>query len=178
MPCGMVDAESGALHITFGSSYKPSDFIVETIAAKWEAMAEQEKAETSLIQMKMDNGPESSGRRTQFLSRMVQFADLINKPIQLLYSPPYHSKYNPIERCWGILELQWNGTKLIDAETMLGWAKQMTWKGMHPIVALRHKMYQKGLALGKAAMQVVEARLKRDPNLPKYDILISPAPTS
>jgi hypothetical protein len=29
----MVDAESGALHITFGSSYKPSDFIVETIAA-------------------------------------------------------------------------------------------------------------------------------------------------
>jgi hypothetical protein len=33
----------------------------------------------------MDNGPESSGRRTQFLSRMVQLADLINKPIQLLY---------------------------------------------------------------------------------------------
>src|SRR4029453_11993191 len=38
------------------------------------------------------------------------------------YHPPYHSKYNPIERCWGILELQWNGAKLIDAETMLGWA--------------------------------------------------------
>jgi hypothetical protein len=31
-------------------------------------MAEQEKAKTSLIQIKMDNGPESSGRRTQFLS--------------------------------------------------------------------------------------------------------------
>jgi hypothetical protein len=33
----------------------------------------------------MDNGPESSGRRTQFLSRMVQLADRINKPLQLLY---------------------------------------------------------------------------------------------
>jgi Rhodopirellula transposase DDE domain len=153
-------------------------FIVDTIAAKWEAMAEQEKAETSLIQIKMDNGPESSGRRTQFLSRMVQLADLINKPIQLLYYPPYHSKYNPIERCWGILELQWNGTKLIDAETMLGWAKQMTWKGIHPIVALSHRVYQKGISLGKAAMQAVEARLQRDPNLPKYDIWINPAPTS
>jgi len=109
---------------------------------------------------------------------MAQFADRINKPMQLLYYPPYHSKYNPIERCWGILELQWNGTKLIDAETMLGWAKQMTWKGIHPIVALSHKMYHKGIALGKAAMQAVEARLKRDPNLPQSDIVINPAPTA
>jgi len=88
VPCGMVDEASGALHITFGSSYKTSDFIVDTIEAKWEAMAEQEKAETRLIQIKVDNGPESSGRRTQFLARMVQLADLINKPIQLLYYPP------------------------------------------------------------------------------------------
>src|SRR5499426_4375540 len=161
----MVDEESGALHITFGSSYKTSDFIVDTIEAKWEAMAEPEKAETSLLQIQMDNGPESSGRRTQFLSRMVQFADLINKPIQLLYSPPSHSKYHPIERCWGILELQWNGTKLIDAETMLGGAKQMTWKGVHPVVELSRKVYQKGISLGKAAMQGVEARLQRHPAL-------------
>ena len=53
----------------------------------------------------MDNGPESSGRRTQFLSRMVQFADVINKPIQLLSYPPSHSQYNPSERWWGILEV-------------------------------------------------------------------------
>ena len=164
--------------IKSSSSYKTSDFSVDTIEATWEAMAEQEQAETRLIQIKMDNGPESSGRRTQLLSRMVQFADRINKPMQLLYYPPYHSKYNPIERCWGILELQWNGTKLIDAETMLGWAKQMTWKGIHPIVALSHKMYHKGIALGKAAMQAVEARLKRDPNLPQSDIVINPAPTA
>src|SRR5262245_40017704 len=97
VPCGIVDEASGALHITFGSSYKTSDFLVETIEATWEAMAEPEQAETSLIQMKMDNGPESSGRRTPFLSRMVQLADRINKPMQLLYYPPYHSKYNPNE---------------------------------------------------------------------------------
>jgi hypothetical protein len=178
VPCGIVDEESGAFHIIFGSSYKTSDFIVDTIEAKWNAMEEQEQADTSLIQIKMDNGPESSGRRTQFLSRMVQFADSIHKPIQLLYYPPYHSKYNPIERCWGILELKWNGAKLIDAETMLGWAKQMTWKGLHPVVELSRKVYDKGISLGKAAMQAVEARLKRDPELPKYDILIDPASTS
>jgi hypothetical protein len=178
VPCGIVDEESGEFHITFGSSYKTSDCIVDTIAAKWNAMEKQEQAYTSLIQIKMDNGPESSGRRTQFLSRMVQLADVINKPIQLLYYPPYHSKYNPVERCWGILELKWNGAKLINVETMLGWAKQMTWKGLHPVVELSRKVYDKGISLGKAAMQVVEARLKRDPALPKYDILIDPASPS
>jgi hypothetical protein len=178
IPCGIVDEDSADLNITFGSSYKTSDFIVDTIEAKWNAMDEQEKAQTSLIQIKMDNGSESSGRRTQFLNRMVQLVDLINKPIQLLYYPPYHSKYNPIERCWGILELKWNGTKLTDAETMLEWAKQMTWKGLHPVVELSRQVYQKGVRLSQKAMQAVEARLKRDPKLPKYDILINPASTS
>jgi hypothetical protein len=178
VPCGIVDEESGALHITFGSSYKTSDFIVDTLAAKWDALDDQAQAATSLIQIKMDNGPESSGRRTQFLQRMVQLADTIGKPLQLLYYPPYHSKYNPIERCWGILELKWNGTKLIDVETMLEWAKRMTWKGMHPVIALSRQVYQKGISLGKAAMQAVEARLERHPELPKYDIVINPVSTS
>ena len=178
VPCGIVDEESGELALTLGSSYKTSDVIVDGIDAKWEAMDEHEKTETSLIQIKMDNGPESSGSRTQFLSRMVQLADVISKPIQLLYYPPYHSKYNPIERCWGILELKWNGAKLIDVETMLGWAKKMTWKGLHPLVALSRKVYEKGISLSKVAMEAVEARLQRDPQLPKYDILINPVSTS
>jgi hypothetical protein len=178
IPCGIVDEDSAALNITFGSSYKTSDFIVDTIEAKWRAMDEPEKAQTSLIQIKMDNGSESSGRRTQFLSRMVQLVDMMNKPIQLLYYPPYHSQYNPIERCWGILELKWNGTKLTDTETMLEWAKSMTWKGLHPVVTLSRQVYQKGVRLSHKAMEAVEARLKRDPKLPKYDIVINPASTT
>src|SRR5690242_7543765 len=101
----------------------------------------------------------------------------IGKPIQLLYYPPYHSKYNPIERWWGILELHWNGTKLVDVETRLEWAKSMTWKGSHPIVALSREVYQKGVALSKRAMQAVEARLARHPELPQWDILSLPSST-
>ena len=74
--------------------------------------------------------------------------------------------------------MPWHGAQLIDVETMLGWAKQMTWKGRHPVVALRRKVYEKGMALSKAAMQAVEARLQRDPQLPKYDIVINPASTA
>ncbi len=178
IPCGMVDEDTGQLGIIFGSSYKTSDFMVDALEARWNAWDAQEQATTELLQIKMDNGPESSGVRTQFLPRMVQFADQIGKPIHLLYYPPYHSKYNPIERCWGILELHWNGTTLIDVETMLKWAKSMTWKGIHPVVELSRKGYQKGIALGKKAMQAVESRLERHPELPKWDILIRPASTA
>ena len=104
IPCGRVDEESAELNIPFGSSYTTSDCIVETIEATWKAMDEHEQAETSLIQLKMAHGPESSGRRTPFLSRMVERAESINRPMQLLDDPPYHSKYHPMERCWGILE--------------------------------------------------------------------------
>ena len=113
--------------------------------------------------------------RTQFLKHMVDFAGGIGKTVQLLYFPPYHSKYNPVERCWGILERHWNGAKLVDAETMLGWAKSMTWKGIKPAVTLCRKTYEKGVSLSKAAMREVEARLERNPALPKWDILIRPA---
>jgi hypothetical protein len=178
IPCGIVDEDSGELRITFGSSSKTSDFIVDTLAAWWQALDEPDKAAVERLHIKMDNGPESSGVRTQFLHRMVQWADQIGKPIQLLYYPPYHSKYNPIERCWGILELRWNGTQLVDVQTMLEWAKGMTWKGIQPVVELSRKMYQKGIALGKKAMQAVEARLERHPELPKWDILIRPASTA
>lgn len=178
IPCGIVDEDTGQLRMTFGSSYKTSDFIVDVLKAQWTAWDEHVQAATSLLQIKMDNGPESSGRRTQFLHRMVQFADEIGKSIQLLYYPPYHSKYNPIERCWGILELHWNGTKLIDVETMLEWAQSMTWKGIHPVVELSRKVYDKGIALGKAAMQAVDNRLERHPELPKWDIMIHPASPS
>jgi Rhodopirellula transposase DDE domain len=175
IPWGMVDEDTGQLSITFGNSYKTSDFMVDALQARWAALPAPEQARTEQLQIKMDNGPENSGVRTQFLHRMVQFADQIGKPIQLLYYPPYHSKYNPIERCWGILELHWNGTKLINVETMLAWAKSMTWKGLQPVVALSRKAYQRGIALGKKAMQAVESRLARHPALPKWDILIRPA---
>lgn len=50
----------------------------------------------------------------------------------------------------------------------------MTWKGIHPVVDLTRKVYEKGVALSKQAVAAVEARLERNPLLPKWDILIQP----
>jgi transposase len=80
----------------------------------------------------LDNGPKNSGRRTQFLKRMVQFADRSGLEVHLVYYPPYHSKYNPVERCWSALERKWNGVLLSDLLTVLGCVQRMTWKGRPP----------------------------------------------
>jgi hypothetical protein len=173
-PFGIVDEDKGALYLTFGSSFKTSDFIADSLLGWWENTSAQERAAIAHIQIKVDNGPESSGVRTQFLKRIVEFVDHTRTAVQLLYYPPYHSKYNPIERCWGILEQHWNGAKLVTAETMLEWAKSMTWKGVQPVVNLSKTVYQKGISLSKVAMQAIEARLERNPILPKWDILIRP----
>jgi hypothetical protein len=177
-PCGIVEEDTGQLRMTFGSSDQTSACIVDGLTAQWPAWDEHVQAATSLLQITRDNSPESRGRRTQFLHRMVQLADEMGTPIQRLSYPPYHSQYHPIERCWGLVELHWNGTKLMEVETMLEWAQSMTWKGIHPVVALSRKIYDKGIAPGKAAMQAVENRLERHPELPKWDIMIHPASTS
>jgi hypothetical protein len=51
----------------------------------------------------------------------------------------------------------------------------MTWKGVHPIVELNQKTYSKGISLIKREMQRIEKRLNRNPDLPKWDILIQPS---
>jgi hypothetical protein len=174
IPCGIVNEDSGDLFFSFGRTAKTSDFMIDNLQGWWDSLTPQQQQETETIQIKVDNGPESSGVRTQFLRRAVDWADHIGKTIHLLYFPPYHSKYNPIERCWGILELHWNGAKLIDWPTVLAWAKTMTWKGGHPIVYENHAHYQTGISLSKVEMRPVEKRLERHPTLPKWDIWIRP----
>ena len=107
---------------------------------------------------------------------MVAFADRYQLEIVLVYYPPYHSKYNPIERCWGILEQHWNGTLLDSVDTVLAWARTMTWKNVPPVVDLMDKTYEKGVRIAKKTFQKFELRLKRDEAIPKYNVRILPMP--
>ena len=64
----------------------------------------------------------------------MQWAQATELTVELVYYPPYHSKYNPIERCWGVLEVYWNGELLDSEEAVLGFAANMTYAGRHPHV--------------------------------------------
>ena len=122
----------------------------------------------------LDNGPNSSGRRTQFLKRMTEFSDKYSIKVRLIYYPPYHSKYNAIERCWGRLEEHWNGEMLNSIGKAIEWAKSMTWKGIKPIVHLCDEVYKSGVKLTLKEMEPYENRIIRSKSLPKWDVTIEP----
>jgi Rhodopirellula transposase DDE domain len=108
-----------------------------------------------------DNGGENNSRRTQFMKRIVEFAQSHHLNIRLAYYPPYHSKYNPIERTWAMLENHWNGSILDEIETALNFAKTMTWKGKHPVVKLVTQTYETGVKLTNEAMSDLEKQIER-----------------
>ncbi len=102
---------TGLLTIIFGVSFETSDFIVDCLEQWWNTNKERYAHIRQLV-INLDNGPQIASYRTQFNKRMLEFANNNNLEITLAYYPPYHSKYNPIERSWGILENHWSGLKL------------------------------------------------------------------
>ena len=172
-PCGLLQTKAGELTVAFGQSAKTSDFVADVIA-EWARRKQPSLPRVKELLINLDNGPENSGRRTQFLQRMVDLADATGWRIHLVYYPPYHSKYNPVERCWGVLESHWNGALLSNVPTALAWCSSMTWKGLKPLVWLCERVYAKGVRLGREAKQALELRLKRSTTLPKWDVLIEP----
>lgn len=121
-----------------------------------------------------DNGPENSGVRSQWLKRMVAFSAEANITIKLAYYPPYHSKYNPIERVFGVLEKAWNGDPLRTVDKALGLAEGMTYKGVHPVSKLITKAYATGVKLNNQVRHHYERALNRLPELQKWFITITP----
>lgn len=94
--------------------------------------------------------------------------------MELAYYPPYHSKYNPIERVWGVLEQHWNGSLLDTLDTVIEMAKTMTYNQVSPVIHVIKKSYDRGVTLTKKAMNALEKRLDRLDGLEKYFVNISP----
>ena len=175
-PYGMLLPEHDELSIVVNTSKVTSDFIVDTLDDWW-IQNKVRFPDVDTLVLLQDNGPENSGRRTQFLHRIVQFADERQTNVRLVYYPPYHSKYNPVERCWGILERHWNGVLLDSIDAVTRFAHSMTWNQKHPVVQLATRVYQAGVRLSKTAMKAVEPRLSRFPKLPWWFIDIHCRPS-
>ena len=172
VPFGFLMVATGALMLVFGS-HETSDAWADALQMWW-LEVRGGLGHVKRLVIYLDNGPKNSGRRTQFLRRMVEFADWSGLEIRLVYYPPYHSKYNPVERCWAALERKWRGGLLTSPEVILGYARRMTWQGEPPSVDTLSGEFPGGVTLTKAEMRPVEARLERSASLPKYDITIRP----
>jgi hypothetical protein len=171
VPCGILEVMAAVLTTVVGNSVESSDFIVDALQIWWDDRKAVYSHINNLV-INIDNGPSVSSNRTQFVKRITEFAEANTLNIHLVYYPPYHSKYNPVERCWGALERHWNGTILNSVNTALEWMKTMTWKGNTPIVHFLDKTYERGIKLTKKEMKKYNDKIKRSMTLPRWDIVI------
>ena len=178
VPFGVLEVARGPVPIDqpwflFGHSNQTSDVLADGLDRWWGERATAHPG-VQRLHIELDNGPELASNRTQFLNRMVGFVDRHRVAVELVYLPPYHSKYNPIERCWGILERHWDGALLGSVADVLRWAGTMTWRGVRPIVRETAAVYERGVRLTKAAFRPIADRLVRSETLPKWSVIIRP----
>ncbi len=174
-PVGLFLPASDELFLYHVTSKVTSDCLVDRLEQWWTSVRAR-FAHSTMLALNLDNGPESHSHRTQFIARLLTFAQQHHLTVRLATYPPYHSKYNPIERCWGILENHWNGALLDSLEAILGFAATMRWKGRHPVVELVTTPYPSGVKLTAEEMSPVEAQLTRLPGLEKWCVDISGCP--
>lgn len=175
-PYGIFLPQFNELSLFFVASKLTADCIVDCIEQWWE-QSKHRFAHIHHLVINQDNGPENHSRRTQFMQRIVEFAQRSQLNLQLAYYPPYHSKYNPVERTFGWLEQHWNGSLLDTVEMVLHFAKTLTFKGEQPVVTLVETVYKTGVKLTQQAMAELENQIQRLPNLPKWFVQISGKPT-
>jgi len=173
-PVGIFLPATDELFIYEVMSKVTSDCLLDCLGQWWWTVQERFTHITTLV-INLDNGPENHSRRTQFMQRILEFVRQTQLTVRLAYYPPYHSKYNPVERCWGILENHWHGSVLDTVEAVMKFTASMTWRGLHPVVELITTVYATGVSLTKDQLNLVEAQITRLPGLAKWFIDIVPS---
>lgn len=174
VPFGILNTQTDQLSIYLGQSAETSDFIVDCLALWWQEHRHQYTHLDEWV-IDLDGGSATRSDRTQLIKRLVELCQSIQLRIRLIYYPPYHSKYNPIERCWAALENYWNGALLDSVEAAFQWASNMTWKGITPIVHLVQTTYKTGIKVLPQELEQYKPFWQRSETLPKWDVTIVPA---
>ena len=173
IPFGILDMKKNIPYF-FNYTEKPTSLdLVDCI----EEFYQEQYLNTSVnkLAILLDNGPDNSGVRTIFLKGLIEMSKKYNIEIELIYYPPYHSKYNPVERLWARLENIWNGFLLENIDICLNFMKNLTWNNEKSVTKLKVKKYEKGLTIKKEEMIELENKhIFRNDNIKKWSVIITP----
>lgn len=173
-PFGIYEINTNNTFLIFGNSKETPDFIVDCLE-KWWTERDFMADNYDMLMIDSDNGKSVAGNTKQFLNRMTEFAKKIGIPIQMVYYPPYHSKYNLIERFWAAIENYWSPLILDTVQNTINIAKKVVWKGMNPLVFFIDKEYEKDVKVSNKKLQEIESYIQRNPILRKWDFIINPS---
>ena len=161
-PFGILDLKTNETFITCTSSSSTAEFKVDCI----EDYIKNKQNLKKLI-IFLDNGPENSGRRKLWLLCLVKLSIKYNVIIDLVYYPPYHSKYNKIEHYWGVLQQNWRNILVNTKELAIDCINKTIWKGIKSIGKLANKKYEKGIQVSASETELIDSHIIREEGLEK-----------
>jgi transposase len=173
IPFGIVEIASGQATVVVGNSAETSDFVGDALAT-WYEIKKADMIDKGIhtLEIYLDNGPSVASKRTQFINRIIEFSCISGLNVHLLYYPPYHSKYNPIERVWAAVEQYWNGTILDSVDKVIDTLGNVSWKQQKINAIFIDKHYEKKVTLSHKEMKLRKPFLFPNTEIPKWDVLI------
>ena len=107
---------------------------------------------------------------------MIMMAIKLNITIELVYYPPYHSKYNLIEHFWGVLQRSWNGLIINNTKKLIGAINGTKWSGINAKGILVKKKYKKGKTIDKKELENLVKKHVHYENkgIEKWSLIITP----
>ncbi len=172
-PFGILDLKTNETFVTCTPYTSTAEFKVHCIEKF--VIEKNKKYPLKKLVIFLDNGPENSGRRKLWLKQLTELSKKFNIVIELVYYPPYHSKYNKIERFWARLQMFWSGIIMNGVDRLLECLNKVTWNKVRCVGNLDWYHYQKGIEVTDYYMEnYVNPHIIREEGLEKWSIVITP----
>lgn len=173
VPFGILDLKTNETFVYCNKYSSTASFKVDCIEDY--LIKKKEKFNINRLIIFLDNGPENSSRRTLWIKCLIDLSKKYKISIELAYYPPYHSKYNMIERYWARLQLSWNGLIINTIDELITTINKVTWKGTKTQSYFIEKNYKKGITIDKEEIIKLEKKyVYREEGIEKWSIIITP----
>lgn len=172
VPFGILDLKTNESFVYCNKGSSTANFKVDCIEEY--LLNKKDKYNINRLIIFLDNGPENSSRRTLWIKCLIDLAKKYNISIELAYYPPYHSKYNPIERYWARLQFSWSGLIINTVDKLIETINKVTWKGIKSKAILVTKEYKKGISIDKEDIKILERKyVYREEGIEKWSLVIT-----
>ena len=172
-PFGILDLKTNDVFVTCTPYSSTAEFKCDCIEKY--IIEKNKKFKLKKLVIFLDNGPENSSRRRLWLKKLKDLSIKYNLVIQLVYYPPYCSKYNKIERVWARIQMEWRRIIIDSLEVLLNCLNKITWVGKKIKGFLSLEEYDKGIKILDYEMETkINPHIIREEGLEKWSLIITP----
>ena len=172
-PFGILDLKTNETFVTCTTYNSTAEFKVDCIEKY--VIKKNKKQKLKKLIIFLDNGPENSSRRRLWLKKLVYLSKKYNLVKQLVYYPPYCTKYNKIERVWARVQMTWRRITMNSLDILMECLNKITWNNVKMKGYLSTKEYEKGIKISDYEMETkINQHIIREEGLEKWSVVITP----